>query len=145
VFQKGVVAGPDGALDLYLCKGEYNKYRHTVFKKRGRNSIEIQVRNFQKVLDEFQPSGIKIDIEGAEIELLESMAHWPSCVTHIVFEYSFDIDPSIARFKCIIDSLSKDFQVYHRKIDWSLEKWVWFPQAVLVYCKRPHEDNRYSM
>jgi len=136
VFQEGVVAGSDGTLELYICKGDYNKYRHTIFKKRGRQSIQIKVRNFQKILEEFKPNGIKIDIEGAEIELLESVEKWPDHVTHIVFEYSFDIDPSIARFKGIIDSLSKQFQVHHRKVDWTLEKWMYFPQAILVYCKR---------
>ena len=139
VFQEGVVAGPDGTLDLYLCKGDYNKYRHTIFKKRGRQSIQIRVRNFQKVLEECRPHGVKIDIEGAEIELLESVTVWPEHVTHVVFEYSFDIDPSIARFKKIIDSLATQFQVHHRKVDWNLEKWSWFPQAILVYCIRKIE------
>ena len=133
-LQEGVVAGPDSTLDLYICKGDYNKYRHTIFKKRGRQSISIKVKNFQKVLDEFKPNGIKIDIEGAEIELLESIKVWPSYVTHIVFEYSFDIDPSIARFKAIVDSLATQFQVHHRKVDWTLEKWLYFPQAIIVYC-----------
>ena len=136
VFQEGVVAGPDSTIDLYLCKGEYNKYRHTIFKKRGRQSIKINVRNFKKVLEEFKPNGIKIDIEGAEIELLESIENWPSYVTHIAFEYSFDIDPSIARFKKIVDHLATQFQVQHRKVDWTLEKWLYFPQAIIVYCKR---------
>jgi FkbM family methyltransferase len=136
VFQEGVVAGPSGTLDLYLCKGDYNKYRHTIFKKRGRESIQIKVRNFRSVLEEFKPNGVKIDIEGAEIELLESITEWSECVTHIAFEYSFDIDPSIARFKKIVDSLSIQFQVHHRKVDWTLDKWQWFPQAILVYCKR---------
>jgi FkbM family methyltransferase len=136
VHQKGVVAGPDGTLDLYLCKGDYNKYRHTIFKKRGRQSIPIQVSNFKKVLEEYKPNGIKIDIEGAEIELLESIKDYPSHVTHIVFEYSFDIDSSIKRFKNIIDSLSTQFMVHHRKVDWTLEKWTWFPQAIIVYCRR---------
>ena len=136
IFNQGVVAGPDGSLELYLCKGDYNKYRHTIFKKRGRESILIQVKNFQKVLNEFRPNGVKIDIEGAEIELLESVTTWPTHVTHIVFEYSFDIDPSIARFKSIVDSLSTQFEVHHRKVDWTLDKWLWFPQAILVYCKR---------
>ena len=136
VFQEGVVAGPDGTLDLYLCKGDYNKYRHTIFKKRGRDSIQIKVRNFRSVLEEFRPNGVKIDIEGAEIELLESITEWPECVTHIAFEYSFDIDPSISRFKKIVDCLSTQFHVHHRKVDWTLDKWQWFPQAILVYCKR---------
>ena len=136
LFQEGVVAGPDGTLDLYLCKGDSNKYRHTIFKRRGRQSISITTRNFQKVLDEYKPNGVKIDIEGAEIELLESVVTWPDHVTHIVFEYSFDVDPSIARFKAIVDSLATQFRVFHRRVDWTLEKWMWFPQAILVYCKR---------
>ena len=135
LVQEGVVAGPDSTLDLYLCKGDYNKYRHTIFKKRGRASIPIKVRNFQKVLDTYKPNGVKIDIEGAEIELLES-AVWAPHVTHVVFEYSFDIDPSIARFKAIVDSLATQFKVHHRKVDWALEKWLFFPQAIIVYCLR---------
>jgi len=136
LYQEGVVAGPDATVDLYLCKGDYNKYRHTIFKKRGRTSIKIKVRNFKKVLEEFRPNGIKIDIEGAEIELLESVKTFPEYVTHLVFEYSFDIDPSIARFKNIIDQLSKQFHVHHRKVDWTLDKWTFFPQAIIVYCKK---------
>lgn len=138
-IKEGVVAGRDALKELYLCKGEYNKYRHTIFKKRGRESIFIKVRNFQNVLEEYKPNGVKIDIEGAEIELLESITVWPDYVTHLVFEYSFDIDPSISRFKAIIDSLSSQFDVHHRKVDWTLDKWLWFPQAILVYCKRRKE------
>jgi FkbM family methyltransferase len=137
VFKEGVVAGPDGSLDLYLCKGDYNKYRHTIFKIRGREKITIQVRNFKKLMNEVKPNGIKIDIEGAEIELLESIKIWPKFVTHIVFEYSFDIDPSIKRFKNIVDSLATQFSVHHRKVDFTAEKWNFYPQAILVYCKKP--------
>lgn len=141
LYREGVVAGPDGTLDLYLCKGDYNKYRHTIFKKRGRQSIQIKVSNFKRVLESVKPNGVKIDIEGAEIELLESITEWPSHVTHIVFEYSFDIDPSIARFKSIVDSLATQFSVHHRKVDWTLEKWMFFPQAILVYCLRTKDST----
>ena len=132
----GVVAGQSGTLNLYVCGGDYNKYRHTIFKKRGRQAIQIQVENFMSVLKEHRPNGIKIDIEGAEIEMLESVKKWPSHVTHIVFEYSFDIDPSIARFKKIIDHLSEDFDVHHRKVDWTAEKYLFWPAALVAYAKR---------
>jgi len=135
-YQEGVVSGESGNLDLYICKGDYNKYRHTIYKVRGRETITIKVRNFKSILDEFKPTGIKIDIEGAEIELLESVKEWPSYVTHIVFEYSFDFDKSIKRFKDIIDSLSKQFEVFHNKFDETKETWDFYPAAIIVYCKR---------
>lgn len=134
--QAGIIGGPDSTVNLYVCKGDYNKYRHTIFKKRGRETIPIKVLNFMAVLDRTKANGVKIDIEGAEIELLESVVTWPDHVTHIVFEYSFDIDPSIARFKGIIDSLKKQFDIHHRKIDWSSEKYLFYPPAVIVYCKK---------
>jgi FkbM family methyltransferase len=134
LYQEGVVVGDSGTLDLYVCKGDYNKYRHTICKKRGRATIPIKVRNFKSVLNEYRPTGVKIDIEGAEIEILESMKTWPDFVTHIVFEYSFDIDKSIPRFKKIIDSLSKQYEVFHSKFDETKPTWEFFPQAILVYC-----------
>ena len=136
VYQEGVVAGDSGSLDLYICKGDYNKYRHTIHKVRGRQTITIQVRNFKSILEEYKPTGVKIDIEGAEIEILESMKEWPNHVSHIVFEYSFDVDKSIPRFKKIIDSLSQQFEVFYNKFDETKEKWEFYPFAIIVYCKR---------
>lgn len=135
-YQEGVVAGESGDLQLYICKGDYNKYRHTIYKKRGRESITIKVRNFKSILEEFKPTGIKIDIEGAEIEILESMKEFPDFVTHIVFEYSFDFDKSIKRFKNIIESLSKQFEIFHRAFDDTKETWDFYPPAIIVYCNR---------
>ncbi len=75
-------------------------------------------------------------LQGAEIDILESVTQWPSHVTHLVFEYSFDVDPSIARFRAIIERLQETFQVYHRKVDWTREKYDYFPAALIVYAKR---------
>ena len=136
----GVVAKEDvKEVDLFICKGEYNKYRHTIFKKRGRKSVEIAVENFKKVLEKYKPSGIKIDIEGAEIEILESMmpSDWPDCVTHLVFEYSFDVDPSIPRFKKIIDNLKDRFSlVHHRKMHWDQDEYKFWPPATIIFAKK---------
>jgi FkbM family methyltransferase len=137
--KSGVVAGPTGELELYLCKGDYNKYRHTIFKKRGRQSVTIQVKNFKEALAEHKPNGVKIDIEGAEIDILDSMepGDWPDHVTHLVFEYSFDIDSSTARFKRIVDKLREAFAtVHHRKVNFEEEHFKHWPAAVIVYAKK---------
>jgi len=136
----GVVAKEDiSEVELFLCKGEYNKYRHTIFKKRGRQSVKIKVENFKKILEEYKPSGIKMDIEGAEIEILESMKpeEWPNFVTHLVFEYSFDVDPSIPRFKKIIDNLKERFGfVHHRKMHWDQDEYKFWPPATIIFAKK---------
>lgn len=138
-IKAGVVAGETGTLDLYVCRGDYNKYRHTIFKKRGRPTITIEVHNFKEVLEKYKPNGIKLDIEGAEIDILDSMEpdDWPECVNQVTFEYSFDIDPSIVRFKRIVDKLGAHFDiVHHRKIDWTKEKYEYWPAAVMVYARK---------
>jgi len=139
-IQAGVIAKENvSELDLYICKGDYNKYRHTIFKKKGRSTMTIKVQNFKKVLKKYKPNGVKLDIEGAEIEILESMKpeDWPDHVTHLVFEYSFDVDPSIKRFKNIIDNLKSHFSfVHHRKMHWDQEEYKFWPPATLIFCKK---------
>lgn len=133
-----IVASSDKSTQpLYLCKGDYNKYRHTLTKIRGRLTIDVDVHIFKDVLDQFRPNGVKMDIEGAEIDILDSMTTWPTHVTHLVFEYSFDRDRSITRFKKIIDQLKENFtHVHHPKMDWNREKYDFYPPAVIVYAKR---------
>ena len=139
-IQAGVVA-QEGIkeLELYVCKGEYNKYRHTIFKKRGRQTVKIPVQNFKKILKKYKPNGIKIDIEGAEIDILESMkpTDWPDSVTHLVFEYTFDVDPSVQRFREIIKTLGKQFSfIHHKKMPEDLQEYKFWPPCVNVFCKK---------
>lgn len=139
LIQSGVVAQDNiEEVELFICKGDYNKYRHTIFKKRGRQSVKIPVQNFKKVINEWKPNGIKMDIEGAEIDILDSMKpeDWPLSVTHLVFEYTFDIDPSLDRFRNIISNLQKHFSfVFHKKIDPELKEYKFYPPCLNVFCK----------
>lgn len=51
---------------------------------RNRSVISVPALNFHKLLDEFQPDIIKMDVEGAEFELLDRKL--PDCVNQIVME-----------------------------------------------------------
>jgi FkbM family methyltransferase len=125
-------------LDLYLCKGDYNKYRHTIFPKRGRSTVKVQNTNIRKLLAEGKFNGIKIDIEGAEIPILESLTeHDYTGIHKMVFEYSFDVDDSIPRFMNIIRKLSKVFTtVYYTKVKPDELHYTYFPAMTIVYCSR---------
>lgn len=139
IMPVAVTTSNEESIDLYLCKGEYNKYRHTVFPKRGRQSIRVSQENIRQILQQGF-TGIKMDIEGSEIEILEYLApldYKRAGVQKMVFEYSFDIDPSIPRFLQIVDRLRQYFsEVHYTKVKEDELTYKHFPAATLVFCKK---------
>jgi FkbM family methyltransferase len=127
-----------GNLPLYVCKGDYNKYRHTLVPIRGRTTIHVPVQPILKVLTKYKPACIKMDIEGAEISILESLTpkdFTRAKIKKLVFEYSFDVDRSIPRFLAIIDNLKKYFtKVYYDKVKENEEFYNYFPACTNVFC-----------
>jgi len=56
-------------------------------------------------------------------------------IRKLVFEYSFDIDPSIARFMSIIDQLRQYFDVVnYSKVKATEQFYRYFPAMTMVYC-----------
>ena len=130
---KAVVQRSGKKVPLYLCKGDRNKYRHTLFQIRGRESIEVETIGFDEILKQEKPNGVKMDIEGAEIEILSYDHDW-SGVDKLVFEYHFDRNRSVEYFYSIVRRLEKDFIVEHKKIPLGTVTYDWFPAAIIVYC-----------
>jgi FkbM family methyltransferase len=124
--------------DLYLCKGIYNKYRHTVHPKRGRATIKVQQKHIHALLSDYDFDCIKMDIEGAEIKILETLTsndYRKYGIKKMVFEYSFDIDPSIPRFLSIIEYLRMYFsEVSYSKVKEDELEYKHFPAMTMVYC-----------
>ncbi len=125
-----------GTGKLYLCNTEYNKYRHSMHISKNRESIDIDTVELSSLLDGVDC--IKMDIEGAEIDLLEQYGDKFKGIRKLVFEYTFDADPSIARFKAIIAKLRKSFgKVHYKKFDETQDKYVFYPPCLNVYCINP--------
>jgi len=146
LVQKGV-ATEKGSASLFLCRGDYNKYRHTIIPRRGRSAIPIRIEDIRDVLKANAPvDGIKMDIEGAEIpilEVLQKQDYKEAGVQKLVFEYSFDFDRSIPRFLAIVHNLKNCFSfVYHRKIDENQAEYRYWPAAIMVYCWNPSDDKK---
>ena len=118
---------------LYLAKSDTNHWRHTLIPVKGRTTIDVKIYKIEELLKGID--AIKIDIEGAEIELLEYMdeSHFKS-LNKLVFEYSFDKDRSIPRFNKIIEKLKKNFDNVKFKVKQDQLEYNYFPACDNVYC-----------
>lgn len=108
--------------------------RHSIHQpKKNFTEIKVPAITFSELpLD--HTDGIKMNIEGAEIELLERAKGF-GAVRKLVFEYSWDKDPSIARFQAIVARLKTHFRVvdYNKRLP-ETENWVHYPPHIFVYC-----------
>lgn len=83
---------------------------------------------------------VKMDIEGSEMEILETTE---KIFPKLVYEWSFDIDPSLERFWRMIDKHKNNYELdfpekrtkYPCK---SVNMWQsnWFPACVNVFCQK---------
>ena len=130
-----------GTIPLYLCGGEYNKYRHTLCPKRGRRVLPVRVDAVLDAIKKSRADCIKMDIEGAEIGILEFLtaSHYQALgIRKLVFEYSFDVDKSIPRFMAMIRRLQQYFpRVHYDKVKEDELVYHYFPACTLVYCFFP--------
>lgn len=142
VLEAGVACS-SGEMPLYLCNGDYNKYRHSMYLQKNRASVSVPVIAFAKLLQErvgkHTINAVKMDIEGMEIELLEKCVDRQTFanVRKLVFEYTFDVDPSIPRFMRIINTLRKFFPVVHfTRVNPNEKEYRYYPPCTTVYCVR---------
>jgi len=134
-IRSAVVAGKEKSMYLFICKGEYNKYRHTLNVVRGRKFVSISCVNFDDVLNE-NISGIKMDIEGEELKILDQQHNWYN-VKKMVMEYHFDFDRYVENFYERMNRLKEaGFIVNYSKIKDGLKRYDFYPASKIVYCTR---------
>lgn len=63
-----LTSGGEEKINLYLNLGA-NTGTHTLIPTRGRDIVEVPVKDFQRVMAEIEPTVLKVDIEGWEYEL----------------------------------------------------------------------------
>ena len=106
---------------------------HTILPTRGRDHIVVSARRFSDVLSETKATKIKMDIEGAEWDILsKDQIDW-STVDALVMEWhhkNFN-KTKIQKFKWVMDYLSENFKVVESNLD--LNKKTWY--AYIWCCK----------
>jgi FkbM family methyltransferase len=125
--------------DIILFVGNNNNvWRNSIVKKWNNMGIKVPCLNFDKEAPKFDYC--KMDIEGAEMLILEHTKHK---FKKLVFEWSFDIDPSLPRFWSIIEKLQKDYRLANigntakfESRDYDVWQKSWFPACTNVFCFR---------
>jgi FkbM family methyltransferase len=112
-----------------------SEWRNTLMKKKSELAQEVPTVPIGLALRSFGPfDGIKADIEGAELAMFDDPA-WlgqlrEAGVRKMVFEYHFDIDRDVARFRQRMAKLGERFGA----IPEDAVTYDWFPPSRIVYC-----------
>lgn len=119
------VSNYSGKAQLYLERN--NTWRHTLHKVRGRESIEVDVID---ALDLPECDGIKIDAEGAEIDIIYRLRVFPN---KLVVEYDGGHHPLTADYYKFIDYLKQHYDVVkYRNVKG--DRINFFPNGLIISC-----------
>tara|TARA_R110000744_G_scaffold197720_1_gene316939 strand:+ start:1325 stop:2041 length:717 start_codon:yes stop_codon:yes gene_type:complete len=113
-----------------------NVWRNSIVKQWNKESIKVPCLNFDNEAKGF--SAAKIDIEGAEMPILEATK---KLFEKMVYEWSFDIDPSLTRLWKLLERQKAHYRVEAawnsiRFHDREFTEWQkkWFPACTNVFC-----------
>ena len=135
VIQAALVHDDRKNVTLFIGNNN-NVWRNSIVKKWNDKGIKVPCLNFDKEAKNF--NSCKMDIEGAEMPILETTK---IKFKKLVYEWSFDIDPSLTRLWKVLDTQKKNYRVeaawnsirYNKK---DYEQWQkeWFPACTNVFC-----------
>lgn len=115
-------------------------WKSSLFKVAKSVPVKIEAIKFSDLLSKFDGDiCIKMDIEGAEIEILKKSPDF-SRVKKMVFEWSFDKEPRMIELKKVLEGLKKQFKTVYCPINFEkniYQNWRGAAnQFTLVYCLR---------
>ena len=124
LFNHALIGTDDDEINFYPSKGK-NLGSHTMLPTRGRGVISVKARKFSDVLSETKATKIKMDIEGAEWNILsEDDIDW-STVDSLVMEWhhkSFN-KTRVEKHLWVMDYLKQNFKFVETNLDLSKNTW----------------------
>lgn len=106
--------------ELTLFTGEYST-RHSVKKNHGLGSIVVKAKPLDNVLEEIGVNRvdlIKIDVEGAEVEVLKGMSetmkrHHPVIVVEVWSENSKLVEEIVSQFGYRVERINREYYLLY--------------------------------
>lgn len=116
VVQKAIVPGEEKEIEFFISS---DSGKHSILPIRGREILNVPAININDAIREHGATAIKMDVEGAEYELLKSVTDWTG-VRVVIIEYHFMYKPlktnRVEKFQEIVSILEQNFDTV-RKID----------------------------
>lgn len=145
ILNKAIVSDDRQITYLHQNIAHGNVWRNSIERSwRGEDKVLVNCMHIKTLLDyclrHYQkPLCIKMDIEGTEMPILEWLIRNPEYIQKIkklVFEWSFDVDPSLVRYRKVLTELGRHFILSPKRDYWPHKVWPasWFPPATKVFC-----------
>jgi FkbM family methyltransferase len=138
VHQKAVVSSDVKKMKMYVGN-DMQTWRNSLYKDWGNQSFNVECVHYLDVIK--TSSCVKMDIEGAEIPILEDIEVC-DLPRKMVFEWSFDVNPVMSKYKGVIDKLRPEYKrifnysnSFYKTVDYKLPGYI-FPKCDNVYCAR---------
>lgn len=147
--QAAVVADLSISQELWL-NGGTNTGNHSLITRRGRGSVEVPAINFGLILNKYQPSVVKIDIEGGEYAIEAYIRDLPDSVKALAIEFHYFRPDFFGRAKGMSEALSRQFTAikepgFGEKLWYSLGIWANTPEENyemgMTDAEMPIEEN----
>ena len=124
LFNHALIGTDDNEISFYLNKGK-NNGSHTILPTRGREVTTVKARKFSEVLSETKATKIKMDIEGAEWNILnENNIDW-STVDAMIMEWhhkSFN-KTRVEKHIWVMEYLKQNFEFVETNLDLNKKTW----------------------
>jgi FkbM family methyltransferase len=86
MVQAAIMPNDEKVIDFFISK---DSGKHSTLQVRGREVIQVPAVNINDVIEEVKPTAIKVDIEGAEYQLLPAIKDW-SGIRVAIIEWHFN-------------------------------------------------------
>lgn len=139
-----VVADERQTATLHQNTAKGNVWRNSIERPwQGGSQVTVPCVNVLDALGQVSgPLNIKMDIEGSEMPVLEQIASNRAILARInklTFEWSFDVDPDLKRFRKVLYALKDGFKDVVPTNDYAgVDSWPasWFPPCKTLFCKK---------
>jgi FkbM family methyltransferase len=104
IINKAVVSSEKKQMTMYVANN-LQVWRNSLYKNWGNQKFKVDCINYKEVI--VKDSNVKMDIEGAEMNIIEDMKLFPK---KLIVEWSLDIDPNLNRYRNAIDKLKGNYK-----------------------------------